>query len=85
MWLSLVNRVLKLVNSFTDYLMRKQLINLGKGEAIKDGLERVLKSARRAKDVKEAIDRGGDDVDRVRDELADRRKSVLHDTRSGPD
>ena len=78
MWLSLITGILKLVNSLTSFLARRELVNFGKSAAIKDGLEKTLENMEMADEAADAIH---DDtyLGRMRAEQDKDRKRLLQD------
>ena len=78
MWLSLITGLLKLVNSFTSFLERRELVNLGKSAAIRGGLEKTLENMEKADEAADAIH---DDtyLGRMRAEQDKDRKRLLQD------
>lgn len=67
-WAVLIQLVLKLVANVSEFLARKQLLEAGKAEVIRDGLQQTLANLEKADHVKqELVDNpGGDFAQRVR-------------------
>ncbi len=79
MWLSLITGILKLVNSLTSFLERRELVNLGKSAAIKDGLERTLENMEMADEAADAVIHDDNYAERVQTRTEILRQRVLRD------
>lgn len=79
MWLSLITGILKLVNSLTSFLARRQLVNLGKSAAVREGLEKTLENMEKADEAADAVIHDDNYAERVQTRTDAFRQRVLQD------